>query len=158
MAKVLEANNPSPRPVDLSPCVRGSFVMFVLFLSHSRIRWKTKNLRSHRGAQIPDTKPPWRLNFVRWRLTFVAVQYGICFMSPFYQVAARFLENIRVHEFTCSWIMLLTKNCFFCSTLYHPQKTGIFTFIAVGISDLAWCLLHENKIIIKEKEYDFFNK
>ena len=54
--------------------------------------------------------------------------------------------------------MLLTKNCLFWSTLYQPQKTGIFTFIAVGISNLACHLLHEKKIIIKEKVYDVFQQ
>jgi hypothetical protein len=35
-----------------------------------------------RGAQIPGTRSPWPLHFVRWRLIFVGTQYGTCFMSP----------------------------------------------------------------------------
>jgi hypothetical protein len=30
------------------------------------------------GAQIPSARSLWRLNFVRWRLIFVGLLYGIC--------------------------------------------------------------------------------
>jgi hypothetical protein len=38
------------------------------------------------GAQIPDARSPWWLNFVQWCLIFVGPQYGTCFMSPLWRL------------------------------------------------------------------------
>jgi hypothetical protein len=42
--------------------------------------------RYTRGAQIPDTRSPWQLNFVQWHLVSVGSQYVTCFMSQFWHL------------------------------------------------------------------------
>jgi hypothetical protein len=51
-----------------------------------------------RDSQIPFARSPWRINSVRWHLTFWYCYYGICCVSPFgvynFEVSLRFLEKL----------------------------------------------------------------
>jgi hypothetical protein len=53
-----------------------SVMKFSSFLYHLQVR----------GAQITGTGSPWRLNFLRWFLTFLGWRYGTCFKSTSWRI------------------------------------------------------------------------
>ena len=62
------------------------------------------------AAQIPGDMSPGR-QAVRWRLTFVCLQYGTCIVSPYcvqnFEVVTRPVEN-----FMLSWLKIAPKSDF----------------------------------------------
>jgi len=49
------------------------------------------------GTQNPFARSPWRINFLRWNLTFLYLYYAYCCISPFgaynFEVSLGFWKN-----------------------------------------------------------------
>jgi len=69
--------------------------------------WRFRNRHKERGAQIPGTRSPWRLNFVLWRIILAVYSMEPPSCNPssaqYFELFPRFLENFCIPCIRITW-------------------------------------------------------
>jgi hypothetical protein len=99
-----------------------------------------KHTHTCRGAQIPGTRSPARLNVLRWCLTFVHPQYGIRFMST--TLAATILRWLLHFWKICVPVCVVTHVMLAAQSIAKSNRCEKLKFHTVLLYFICWILIY----------------